>query len=352
MSLRILHFSDLHLVKDNPTMDTLLMYLNQSMAEIQKEGNIDLVIFTGDLIDKGGASFGDINTALKKFEGVVISPILENLKLPKERFIFIPGNHDTENGIDKQYMKRGFLEINPHDDYEKIINIKNSPKDQNIVKARTKAFKNFEDSYYTDNLKGNYQYGDFESNFKFEIKGYKIGITSLNSVWLCGLDDDKELFLGADQITNSQLFLSKCDIKIVASHIGYDLLTEAESKYTKNSIIHCYDLNLSGHTHSLDDGFTASPSGDFCMNITSAGTLYNNIHKVDEEYKNSFQVIDLISNSEFYIRKYYQKQGMEFLLDKNFGNDGIWYFKYNSQEAIDRAKANELKNNWNNNRIS
>jgi predicted MPP superfamily phosphohydrolase len=343
MSLRILHFSDLHLVKDEQSMKTLLMYFIQSMDEIQKDGNIDLVVFTGDLVDKGGYSFGNIDAAFKDFEKVVITPIIEKLKLPKERFVFIPGNHDTENGNDKQYMKRGFLDSNPHDDYEKIISIKNSPKDQDVVKARTKAFKNFEKSYYADILKEGYKYGDFESNFKFDIKGCKIGITSLNSVWLCGLDDDKELFLGADQVTNSQLFLSKCDIKIVASHIGYDLLTEAESKYTKNSIIQCYDLNLSGHTHSLDDGFTASPSGYFCMNITSAGTLYNNIHKVNEEYKNSFQVIDLISNSEFYIRKYYQKQGMEFILDKNFGNDGIWNFKYNSQEAIGRAKTDVLK---------
>ena len=57
MSLRILHFSDLHLVKDEPSMKTLLMHFIQSMDEIQKDGNIDLVVFTGDLVDKGGCSF-------------------------------------------------------------------------------------------------------------------------------------------------------------------------------------------------------------------------------------------------------------------------------------------------------
>ena len=41
MSLRILHFSDLHLVKDEPSMKTLLMHFIQSMDEIQKDGNID-----------------------------------------------------------------------------------------------------------------------------------------------------------------------------------------------------------------------------------------------------------------------------------------------------------------------
>ena len=173
--LRILHLSDLHLVKEHPAMDTLLMYLNRSMDEIQKDRGIDLVIFTGDLIDKGGASFGDINTAFKKFEEVVITPILEKLKLSKDRFVFIPGNHDTENDIGKQYMKKGFLGENPHDDYEKIISIKNSPKNQDIVRVRTKAFKDFERLYYTENLREAYQCGDFESNFKFDIGGRKIG---------------------------------------------------------------------------------------------------------------------------------------------------------------------------------
>ena len=324
-------------------MDTLLMYLNRSMDEIQEDRGIDLVIFTGDLIDKGGASFGDINTAFKKFEEVVITPILEKLKLSKDRFVFIPGNHDTENDIGKQYMKKGFLGENPHDDYEKIISIKNSPKNQDIVRVRTKAFKDFERLYYTENLREAYQCGDFESNFIFDIEGRKIGITSLNSVWFCGLDDDKKLFLGTDQITNSQAFLSDCNIKIVASHIGYDLFTEAERKHAKEAIAHCYDLNLSGHTHSLDDDFIVIPSGDYCMNITAAGTLCDNIHKLDENYKNSFQVIDVISKDEFYIRKYQQKQGMEFSLDLNFGDQGIWYHQYNKQNAKNKSKADELK---------
>lgn len=341
--LRILHLSDLHLVKEHPAMASLLMYLKLSMDEIQKDRGVDLVIFTGDLIDKGGASFGDINTAFKEFEEVVITPISEKLKLSKDRFVFIPGNHDTENDIVKQYTKNGFLGENSHDDYEKIISIKNSPNNRAIVRTRTKAFKDFERLYYAENLREAYQCGDFESNFKFDIGGRKIGITSLNSVWFCGLDDDKKLFLGTDQITNSQAFLSDCNIKIVASHIGYDLLTEAERKHAKEAIARCYDLNLSGHTHSLDDDFIVIPSGDYCMNITAAGTLCDNIHKLDENYKNSFQVIDVISKDEFYIRKYQQKQGMEFSLDLNFGDQGIWYHQYNKQNAKNKAKADELK---------
>lgn len=342
MSLRILHFSDLHLVKDNRSMQNMLMYLVKSMAEIQEDGNIDIVIFTGDLIDRGGVDFDNITTAFENFKEMVIKPILDKLNLPKERFVFIPGNHDTENNLENQYAKEGILSHSPHDNYEEIINMKNSEVNFRMVRKRTQAFKNFEKSYYRD-LNDNYQYGDFESNFKFDIKGYKIGITSLNSVWLCGLDKDKQLFLGTDQIVDSQSFLLDSNIKIVASHIGYDLLTEAESKHAKETIAHCYDLNLSGHTHSLDDDFIVIPSGDYCMNITAAGTLCDNIYKLDGNYKNSFQVIDVISKDEFYIRKYQQKQGMEFSLDLNFGDQGIWHHQYNKQNAKNKAKADELK---------
>lgn len=75
------------------------------MDEIQKDGNIDLVIFTGDLVDKGGCSFGNIDTAFKEFEKVVITPIIEKLKLPKERSVFIPGNYDTENDAKKKHRE-------------------------------------------------------------------------------------------------------------------------------------------------------------------------------------------------------------------------------------------------------
>lgn len=345
MSLRILHFSDLHLAKDNPTTDALLMYLNQSMDEILQDGSIDLVIFTGDLIDKGGVSFSDINTAFAEFEKVVINPLLDKLRLSKERFVFIPGNHDTENDAKKNIEKVGIIKTYSLNEKQQIIDLKNST-DKSIMEmlySRTKVFKEFEKTYYSENLNGSYQYGDFESNFKFDINGCKVGVTSLNSVWLCGLGDDKDLFIGVDQITNSQSFLSDCDIKIIASHIGYDLLTEAESKQIKEAITHCYELNLSGHTHTLDDDFIALPNGDFCMNVTSAGVLCNNIHEVNENHKNSFQVIDVISNSEFRIRKYHQRQGLEFTLDKNFGTDGIWHHNYNSQNAMNRANAYELK---------
>ena len=326
MALRILHLSDLHLTSNFKHVRPLLTNLLNSIEQLRQDGNIDLVIFTGDMIDKGGSSFDSISAAFSAFEELVIAPILEKLNLTKERFILIPGNHDTENDKAKTGILREFL----HDNKGSIITLKNLNHNgyPEMLRARTKAFKEFEYTYYADTLKDDYQYSDFESNYKFHINGHTIGVTGLNAVWLCGLDDDKEFYLGADQIGNSQAFLNDCDIKIIASHIAYELLTEGERRLVKNLITKCYDLNLSGHTHASDDDFIISPDENFCMNIVASGTLYPNAYTHNEEYKNSFQVIDVLSSTEFKIRKYIQKQGVDFSLDLNFGKNGVWHRKY------------------------
>lgn len=292
MALRILHLSDLHLINDSEHMNALLTNLFNSMGQLGQDGAIDLVIFTGDMIDKGGSSFGSINVAFSAFDKLVISPILDKLNLTKERFILIPGNHDTENDKAKTFIKEGILREFPHDNSASIITLKNLNQNgyPEMLKARTKAFKEFEHTYYADTLKNDYQYSDFESNYKFHINGHTVGVTSLNAVWLCGLDNDKEFYLGADQIGNSRPFLNDCDIRIIASHIAYELLTEGERRSVKDLITECYDLNLSGHTHAADDDFIISPSENFCMNIVASGTLSANVYTVNEEYKNSFQV--------------------------------------------------------------
>ena len=58
--MRILHFSDFHL-RPNKQGERSMDIFNRMMdklQEINQEANIDLVIFSGDMIDKGGKYFG------------------------------------------------------------------------------------------------------------------------------------------------------------------------------------------------------------------------------------------------------------------------------------------------------
>lgn len=56
--MRILHFSDFHLTKNGINQsETLVERMLDIISPMKQEHKFDLILFTGDLIDKGGSSF-------------------------------------------------------------------------------------------------------------------------------------------------------------------------------------------------------------------------------------------------------------------------------------------------------
>lgn len=346
MSIRILHFSDLHLSDDankNENTKARLCFLFDSLIKMQEseEKQIDLIVFTGDLLNKGGESFSSITDGFHAFETLVLNPLTEKVGIRPERMVFLPGNHDTESST-KEAMrgKRNLIvEYNPVTEKEinQVINI--SDDDKSLVIQRTKAFKEFEVDYYGRFKPDEYIFSDFESNFIYDINGVKIGITALNSVWLYGktkaeLSDEEPVFLGTDQLTRSIGVLRDCELKIVASHYPSGKLHEEESEKTYEKIAKHYNISLTGHTHSNHDEYRCSSSGGHYLDITSAGTLDDNVYEDREEYKNSFQVIDYCGQDNVSIRVFKQFEGNEFKQDMNFNNgEGVWRKPYNEEDA-------------------
>ena len=181
--IRILHFSDFHLngkyVEDAKT-------LLQNMLDAIKKANqqIDLVVFSGDMIDKGGKDFtGGITEALNTFKTEVVDEICNRLKLTADRFVFTPGNHDvntqkadelTDEGIENNYMT----------DESKVSTFIKEPKlFRSKYFQRIEDVKEFEKNYYEGIMKDNYTYDLLASNLRYSIKDINIGVTSLNSSW-------------------------------------------------------------------------------------------------------------------------------------------------------------------------
>ena len=88
--IRILHLTDFHLnrktLKDWD--DFLKDAFFKKIEELQNEKPIDLVLFTGDMLDKAGFDFKEINDsiqpttkALNKFKKHIVEPILEKLNI-------------------------------------------------------------------------------------------------------------------------------------------------------------------------------------------------------------------------------------------------------------------------------
>lgn len=251
--------------------------------------NVDLIIFSGDLINQGGKNYPNIDNAFKRFKELAIDKLLNAFNLTPDRFIFTFGNHDsqiTEDdvdldvGIDKKFTSE-----------TEVKRYVNSNKSKLYLNRQSSA-RRFRNDYYLDAFnEKKYQLTDFQSNFKLEIKGINIGITSLNTSWRCAYNDRDRLVLGQWQITDSELFINECDLKIAVGHHHPNLMKEFERNPFSRNLSKVYNVYFCGHTHS--PYVELRKPADWLMDITSAGSLSANIYEDREVYKNGFQIVEI-----------------------------------------------------------
>lgn len=312
--IRILHFSDFHL--NGEKIDDAQHVLNnmlKSLQQINTERQIDLVIFTGDMLEQGGVGYGNnLEKGFSDFQSIVISPILKGLNLSCERFIFTLGNHDVNRNADK-----GYFDNNLSTSSIDVQSINSLLKDSEIVADLRKVdeFKRFERRYYNDCSNINYCEGKFVSTFELVINGYQIGISSLNTVWQCGKNVNNPT-LGICQITEHKKHLEGKDIKIAITHFPYYKL-EKEWQEVERLLSKEFDIYFSGHTHSGLNRFLAATNKDYFFDINTEGTLAANTYENDTKYKNAFQIIDYFPGIKYCIHRYFQIEYQDFELDRN-----------------------------------
>ena len=133
--MRILHFSDFHLdnapgsiIKSQKLLDDMI----NSIMPYHNKHQIDLIIFTGDMVNMGGKSFTNIQQGFQIFENLIINPLLKNLNIGKERFVFCPGNHDIDRNKDNKYSEGGLTEQLKND--KSLDEFYEDPKSLDVMK--------------------------------------------------------------------------------------------------------------------------------------------------------------------------------------------------------------------------
>lgn len=326
--MRILHFSDFHLSSGEQMKRSLSVFkrMMECVSVIHKEDKIDLIIFTGDMLDGGTKSFPNISEGFIAFEQNIIKPMLEKLSMEPWQFIMVPGNHDMDftkiSQEDMLKLRRDTLKS--HVDLEWFMH-------QNEIDAKiptTIAYDDFRDKYYNSCVSDDvlFESTRFQSNLKFKIGGVKVGITMLHSSWLCHLTDEanrvfdsQEIAIGKSQITESEEFLSDCNFNIAASHHHYSFLKEFEHNVFERLLSKQYDIYFSGHTHEDHSRFIGTDGG-ICFQSIASGTLRNNIAEQAHHNKNSFIVYD-VNPLDYSIVEYRYRQGEDekFVADYTYG---------------------------------
>lgn len=317
--MRILHFSDFHLRPNGlgkRSMDIFHRMMDK-LQEINQEENIDLVIFSGDMIDKGGKNFTvPLYRCFQDFEKNIIEPLVKSLNIGYHQFLFVPGNHEVDR-IRKDKNKEP--KTNNDEDIEYFLST-------NSTVPQLLDFLCFQREYY----EAHKIEGMLVDNKGLQMtlilplnNGIKVGVSLLNSAWMCEGDEDKgNIKIGTSQINQSWPLIRDCQVKIAVAHHHYDFLEESESLKISGILHAHYDILAVGHTHGMRAKYENDEKGCIFISV-AAGNLYNNLHKEDPMYKNGFTILDFNEVARYMdVTPYHQDSDESFILCKDYGTDG------------------------------
>lgn len=317
--MRILHFSDFHLRPNGlgkRSMD-IFYRMMEKLQEINQEENIDLVIFSGDMIDKGGKDFDiSLDECFQDFKKNIIKPLVELLHIGYHQFLFVPGNHEVDrNRMDKTFTPK----TNSDDDIEEFLST-------NTIVPQLQDFLQFQREYYNEYKVDGMTVSSQGLQMTLVLplnNGLKVGVSLLNSAWMCEGDADKGIIkIGTSQINQSWPLIRDCQVKIAVAHHHYDSLEESESLKISGILHAHYDILAVGHTHGMRAKYENDEKGCIFISV-AAGNLYNNLHKEDPMYKNGFTILDFNEVARYMdVTPYHQDSDESFILCKDYGTDG------------------------------
>ncbi len=244
-SLNILHISDAHIQRtDKEEVLGIVAKMIKDALKVQKEQDIkiDLVCFTGDLIQRGDKAIDD-ESQLKLAEEILVNPVLDGLGLEKDKFIIVPGNHEIDVNKIVKATEKGLLVDSLEEINDNISDINET------YLARLDYFYQWVANYYDDVIREKIGYA-----FLREMDGKKIGIVCIDSAWRSsgkGACEKGLLYVGQKQINDLYKHIKDADMKICLMHHPTDWLSDFETTIIERELTK-FDIVLRGHVHEND----------------------------------------------------------------------------------------------------
>lgn len=318
----IVHISDLHI--SNSNMVSVNEFLPALIKDINsnKEGEIALVVCSGDLVQSG--TIANFELAFDKF----VFPLLEKINLGESKFIYVPGNHEVDitkidsdfsEGFTKRILENGVT----NDDIKKTY-----------VKDRLASFFNnisLFNEWSQDSL----------TNVKiFQVNGQNIAVVMVNSAWnSCGDSsrEAKKIVIPRDEIIKSLSDINACDKKILVMHHPIDWF-EDENASQIEQLMAQFDFVFTGHKHHEIHNAVLHMNGI---------TIYNYASKVDiEKGENGYSLISYDDEtSKVCIKsRIYNKNRLEYVPNTNISDIGVMEYQLVKKNTVKEKISNVLVN--------
>lgn len=244
-SLNILHISDVHIQKRN---EIEIREIVQKMlddikkVESEKEIKIDLICFTGDLIQRGDEAIEN-EGQWKLANDILIQPLLEKLGLSQDRFMFVHGNHEVDIKKIVKALEKG-LQVKSLDEIKDIMDNFDSS-----YRSRVEYFYDIVKKSFLD-----VKFGTLGYSFQKEINGIKVGLACVDSAWRSSGKGSSErgcLYIGISQIKELYSNIEEASLKICLMHHPVEWMEECERLEIERELSK-FDIVLSGHIHEAD----------------------------------------------------------------------------------------------------
>ncbi|MDM1512962.1 metallophosphoesterase [Myroides odoratimimus] len=303
--IKIIHVSDFHM-ENFPLSFQKEKLLEAFFLDLIDQFNPDddnlFFIVSGDLIDKGGIGFSELDNPYERFEEVFITQLTTFFPKLTGKVFIVPGNHDIERSKVDIYSHKGIISsLNSSDSLDGFIE---NNYDNQISLARLKRYKDWEYSFYKNQNDLNIEYSNFEYSFVINTPQANIGVSCFNNSFLCYDDADRgNLLLGRKQITNSLKKIEKSDIKIAILHHPLGFLNEFDQRDCKVLINKYYDLLFVGHVHENDVENNTNLYGN--LYISQASSTIGD-YTDSQRFANGYSIIEYHKNDKVvtHFRKY------------------------------------------------
>ena len=341
--MKIIHLSDFHLNKGvlESNHKRILDALIEDM-ELFEIGDDSILIFSGDFLNCGGKNMNSLEeNNFNVFKRLVFDPIYEKFPNLKNRTFFCAGNHDINRGAIKTTDKVVKENLIKEGRYRQEIY--KELRSNNVVGFE--KYNEFVSEFYI-NFKGNKDISNLESNFSFNLNEYKVGISSLNSSFLCYDDNDRgNILISEEQIKESIEFIGECDVKIAILHHPISFLHESESEKIEELLQKEYDLVFVGHTHKVKQEFKQTLNG-ICF--FSNGKSLNGEESEKIDYINGYTIIDYIPNQTLKVHlRNYSNICNKFIPNNEYGNnEGIYEVSINKNIDNEKEKTLEISDDF------
>lgn len=293
--MKILHISDLHYTNSQEVLEKIQNQINF---------NIDICLFTGDLVDKFSSPLNKAYNVLKEF----------NRQISCDNFYITCGNHD----IDRDLIKGTFIKTALDFKYDEDIN---SFVRENKANDYTDNLKHLND--YQDLLKSEYatsEHGELYCIHNCKIDSKNVTIVDLNFSWCAFNDINKDKIVFPSSVVRQIVKkLNKDNFNILMTHFPLFFLNDNCNKYISDLIYKHFDCHFTGHSHEHDlTNYNYSENGLFTCVASSIidRNNPNNIGYCVFDFNAEDYTINC-SNSIYYRDKFIQEEPVKHSVPTN-----------------------------------